>query len=366
MRPSRRHLLLRSVRASRTRSPLRAFELSAVGLALVVAGCSGHQNRPAARGTTTTTRTTASSAAPGTAASASPSSTSAREAALHIVAAPWSLPAPLDRAAAAVVDGRIYVLGGNRDGGTTAIADMIDPTTGNATRAALLPHPVHDAAGGVIAGRPAVFGGGSGVAVDAVQLISAPGSASIIGRLPQPRADVSSAMAGTTVYLAGGYDGSVLTPDVLATNDGINMRVVARLAVPVRYPAVAAVDGALYVIGGATSGGEDAGVDTNAVQRVDLRTGDTTVIARLPFTLSHASAASLAGTVYVVGGHVDGHWTDQVARFSPATGALRVVGHLARPVSDVAIAVVAQTAYVLGGEAAPNTPVASVTELRVQ
>jgi N-acetylneuraminic acid mutarotase len=284
---------------------------------------------------------------------------------LHIVAAPWSLPAPLDRAAAAVVAGRIYVLGGNRDGGTTAIADVIDPATGTASRAALLPQPVHDAAGGVIGGRPTVFGGGAGVAVDTAQVVAANGTASIVGHLPHARADVASAMAGTTVYLAGGYDGAALTPDVLATDDGVHMRVVGRLAVAVRYPAVAVVGSSLYVIGGATSGGEDAGVDTNAVQRVDLRTGGTTVVAHLPYTLSHASAASVGGSVYVVGGHVDGHWTDQVARFTSGSGALNVVGHLPRPVSDMAIGVVAQTAYVLGGEIAPNTPIATVTELRV-
>jgi N-acetylneuraminic acid mutarotase len=264
------------------------------------------------------------------------------------------------------VGGRIYVLGGNRGGGTTAIVDMLDPATGTASRAALLPHPVHDAAGGVIGGRPTVFGGGSGVAVDAVQSVVSNGAASVIGQLPQPRADVSSAMSGGTVYLAGGYDGAVLTPDVLATDDGAHVRVVGRLAVAVRYPAVAVVDGALYVIGGATSGGEDAGTDTNVVERVDLQTGNATVIAQLPYTLSHASAAVIGGAVYIVGGHVDGQWTDQVARFTPINGTLQVVGHLPRPVSDTAIAVVGQTAYVLGGEAAPNTPVATVVELRAQ
>jgi hypothetical protein len=341
-------------------------------VALFAGSCSGRDDHSAAPRTVTTKSTTksaaavSSSSASPTSAGSTATSTTVAPPTLHVVTAPWSLPAPLDRAAAAVVDGQIYVLGGNRDGGTTAIADVINPATGQATRAALLPQPVHDAAGGVIGGRPAVFGGGSGVAVDAVQAVATNSSASIVGRLPHPRADVSSAMAGTTVYLAGGYDGAALTPDVLATDDGVHMRVVGRLAVPVRYPAVAVVDGGLYVIGGATSGGEDAGVDTNVVQRVDLQTGGATVVAHLPYTLSHASAALVGGAVYVVGGHVDGRWTDQVARFTPRSGALTVVGHLPRPVSDTAVAVVAPVAYVLGGEVAPNTPVAMVVELRVQ
>ncbi|MDQ1521143.1 MAG: hypothetical protein QOI55_2216 [Actinomycetota bacterium] len=260
--------------------------------------------------------------------------------------------------------GQVVVLGGNRDGGISAIVDTIDPASGAARRLALLAAPVHDAAGGLIGNRPAVFGGGAGSARDEMQVVQPGGTTAVAGRLPQPRADVASASSGGTVYLVGGYDGATMTPDVLATDDGVHTRVVARLLVAVRYPSVAITGGQLFVIGGATSGGENAGVDTNVVQQVDLRTGKISIRSRMPATRSHATAIVLGGRVYVLGGHVDGKWSDEVAAFDPATGALRVVAHLPRAVSDAAATVVGSTAYLLGGETAPNTPIADVVELR--
>ena len=41
--------------------------------------------------------------------------------------------------------------------------------------------------------------------------------------------------------MVGGYDGTILDPQVLATTDGRHFRVAARLPVPVRYAATAAV-----------------------------------------------------------------------------------------------------------------------------
>ncbi|MCU1428554.1 MAG: Kelch repeat-containing protein [Actinomycetia bacterium] len=278
--------------------------------------------------------------------------------------AQWSLPAPLDREVAATLDGQILVLGGNRDGGPTAIVDTIDPRTGAARRLALLASAEHDAAGGMLAGRPAMFGGGAGTATDAVQVVQAGGTTTVVGHLPHARADVASASARGVVYVVGGYDGATLTPDVLATTDGVSFRVVGQLPIGVRYPAVAIAGEKLFVIGGATSGGENAGVDTDAVQVVDLRSGSVSVLAHMPVTLSHATAVVLHGTVYVLGGHVGGAWSDQVATFDPTTGALHAVAHLPRAVSDGAATVVAGTAYLLGGETGPNAPIADVVEIR--
>jgi hypothetical protein len=230
-------------------------------------------------------------------------------------------------------------------------------------RRGLLAQPVHDAAGGVIGGRPVVFGGGASTVTDAVQLVPASGPTRVAGRLPRGRADVSSATAGGVVYLVGGYDGTTMTPDVLATRDGVSFRTLGRLPVAVRYPAVAILSGRLFVVGGATSGGENAGVDTDVVQTLDLATGAASVLTHLPATRSHASAVVLGGAVYVLGGHVGGRWSDEVVRLDPATGAVRVVAHLPQAVSDAAVAVVGDAAYLLGGETGPSRPVDRVTIL---
>ncbi len=325
-------------------------------MAFAVVGCSsgGGHTKAGASSTSATSGT-----GPGSASSPAPAP------APQIALAPWSLPAPLAREVAATVGGQIVVLGGIRGGSTTSIADAIIPATGQARRDGVLATPVHDSAVGLINGRPVLFGGGAAATTDAVQMLQLGGVTKVIGHLPQRRADDSAAQVGATVYVIGGYDGSVLTPDVLATSDGVQFRVVGRLQQPVRYPAVAASGDSIYVVGGATSGGESAGVDTDVVQQIDVRTGRVSVLTHLPATLSHALAVNLGGQIYVIGGHVGGRWSDQVARLDTKTGALTVVGHLPRPVSDGAVTVVGNTAYVLGGERAPSTPVADVVQLTV-
>lgn len=321
-------------------------------LALLLTACSS--------GSGSAKSTTSSS---GKGASAAP--TTAPPATLRVAAAPWTLPAPLSREVAATVGDQIVVLGGIRGSSTTPIADAIIPATGQARRDGVLASPVHDSAVGMINGRPVLFGGGASSTTDAVQMLQLGGVTKVIGHLPQRRADDAATQIGNTVYVVGGYDGAALTADVLATTDGVQFRVVGRLVQPVRYPAVAAAGDRLFVVGGATSGGESAGVDTNVVQQVDLRTGQVSVLAHLPATVSHAAAVVLGGQIYVLGGHVGGRWSDQVARLDMTTGALNPVGTLPRPVSDAAITVVGSSAYLLGGERAPSTPVADVVQISI-
>ncbi len=333
-------------------SLLRRAGATIAVLALVLSACNSGSG--GAKSTTSSSGTASSSAA-----------TTAPPAALRVAAAPWTLPAPLSREVAATVGDQIVVLGGLRGGSTTAIADAIIPATGKARRDGVLASPVHDSAVGLINGRPVLFGGGAAAVTDAVQMLELGGITKVIGHLPQRRADDSATQAGDTVYVVGGYDGAALTPDVLATTDGVQFRVVGRLVQPVRYPAVAAAGDRAFVVGGATSGGESAGVDTNVVQQIDLRTGHVSVLTHLPSTVSHASAVTLGGQIYVLGGHVGGRWSDQISRLDTSTGALVPAGNLPRPVSDAAVTVVGSTAYLLGGERAPSTPVADVVQLSI-
>jgi N-acetylneuraminic acid mutarotase len=107
-----------------------------------------------------------------------------------------------------------------------------------------------------------------------------------------------------------------------------------------------------------------AGTDTSVVQRLDTASGKIDVVARLPTSLSHASAIVLGGQVFVVGGYINNtQLSDQILRFDPASATMAVAGHLPAPISDAAAAVIGNRGFLVGGQGTDRAPVASVTSI---
>jgi N-acetylneuraminic acid mutarotase len=185
-----------------------------------------------------------------------------------------------------------------------------------------------------------------------------------VGRLPIPRSDLAAVAVGSRAYIIGGYDGARVRATTIGTSDGIKFDILGDLPVPVRYPAVAAQGTDVIVVGGTTRGTDSTAGDTTAVQVLDTRTGAVRVLAQLPKTLAHATAATVRGQVYVFGGRWGGVPTNQVWRWDSASAMLVPVGTMAAAVTDGAAATIGDTAYFVGGES-PN-PIATVTELRAR
>jgi len=125
----------------------------------------------------------------------------------------------------------------------------------------------------------------------------------------------------------------------------------------VRYGAVAAAAGAVWIFGGQGAHG-----DVSTIQRLDPATGRTTIAAALPATVAGSSAVAFGGEIFVLGGDEGGSATDRVWRFDPATGAVSAAGRLPVPVAYAALAVVGRDAYLLGGE--NSVVLDSVIEIR--
>src|SRR5258708_2734548 len=113
---------------------------------------------------------------------------------VHLVAASasWRMGSPVSRAVA-FADGTGIVVAGGLDSGQNTVSTVvhIDPNTGAATPAGSLAVPAHDAAGGAIGTQRFVFGGGAQHVSDVVQALQPNGASTIVGRLPQPRADLA-------------------------------------------------------------------------------------------------------------------------------------------------------------------------------
>jgi hypothetical protein len=233
----------------------------------------------------------------------------------------------------------------------------LDTATGRERQLGTLAAGVHDAAGARLGSEDLLFGGGSpltGAGTEQFPVQSGAGfvTATVPGRLPQPRSDAAGVTIGSTAYIVGGYDGTRPDPQVLSTTDGKDFSVVASLPVPVRYPAVAALGGKIYVFGGEAITGAGAGGPVDAVQVVDPLGRTATEIGPLPQPLMGAAATVVAGHLYVAGGvgatssaPLPGVWV-----FDTATGKLVGAGALPSPVAYAGDAVLGARAWLVGGE----------------
>jgi hypothetical protein len=331
--------------------PVRLRLVAPAALLVLAAACGGANSAIGGSGSNKTATSSSTTAPP------------VSNGVLHIVVAPWTLPAPLSREVLLTDGHQLAGLGGlNAAKVSSPAAFTIDPTSGAATPLGNLSPPVHDAAGAFLAGKYMVFAGGTGATppiTTTVQGIpSGGGNAQNVGTLPQPRADLGAAVVDNTAYVVGGsQETQSFYPTVLASTDGITWRPAGNLATPVRYPAVTSSNGAVYIIGGVTS----SGADTAAVQRYDPKTGMTTVIAQLPAPTSHASAVALGSSIYVLGGFVNNTVSNQVLRVDLGTGAVSQSGTtLPAALSDAAATTIGPFAYLAGGQGPNSAPVSTV------
>jgi hypothetical protein len=288
---------------------------------------------------------------------------------------PWRLAAPISREVILPGTGKTLVLLGGLNGSTSASGVFsLDTASGALRSIGNLAVGTHDGVGAVVAGRDVVFGGGSPTTVGTVESFP-PAPAGTYRALPAPRSDAGIATIGRFTYIVGGYNGTNPDPSVLSTSDGHTFRPAGSLPVPVRYPAVAAAGGKLYVFGGEAISGAGAGRPVSDVQMIDPANHQASVVAHLPEPLQAAAAIVLDGHVYLAGGDsttpqpsVPGVGTTQLSppvgatgagglttvstiwAFDPVTKQTLVAGRLQVPVSHAGVAVLGSRAWLVGGE----------------
>jgi hypothetical protein len=285
---------------------------------------------------------------------------------------PWHLPVALSREI--VLPGqrsKVVVLGGLQGSSSVNGVYSLDTRNGGLHMLGSLHAGVHDAAGASLAGRDLVFGGGTPNTVAGLEAFPA----AQLGSLPSPRSDAAAVTVGNTAYIVGGYTGSLPDPAVLSTTDGRTFQTVARLPVPVRYPAVGSVGGKLYVFGGQALTGASTGRPVTDIQEVDPAAHTARVVSQMPEPLQGAVAVKLNGNLYLAGGdtttpqdapaglgtlsgdrrfHPAGSPTlytvSAIWAFQPATRRLLAAGRLQVPASHAGVAVLGARAWIVGGE----------------
>jgi N-acetylneuraminic acid mutarotase len=300
---------------------------------------------------------------------------------------------------------QLVVMGGATTGGSLASGIFVfDTSTGKLVHVGNLTMALDDASGAVIAGQDVVFGGSSPTALSTVQELSEPGAlpttgggssntsalttATVLGALPQARADAGVATIGTTTYLVGGDNGTSTVPQVVATNDGRTFVTVASLAQPVQFGAVAALGTKLYVFGGQSMSQSGASSLVDTIQMVDPATHRARIVGHLPEPLSEASAVTVGGQVLVIGGITVEHGpgsarsvatgsttgsaggyptatVPSIWSFNEATAKVSQVAQLPEPVALAGVAVEGSVTWVVGGESS-GVPVSSVQVIQAR
>ena len=211
-----------------------------------------------------------------------------------------------------------------------------------------LPTPLHDAAAASVDGSVYLFGGGQAASADQIYRVDPhTGASTQVGRLPQPQSDLAAATVAGTVYLVGGYTGSTPLDTILAWRPGGQpATLVARLPHPLRYAAVAATADRIIIAGGTTPRGA-----THTILSFDPRTGTVRKIGLLPAATTHAAAAALGGWIYVIGGRRGdaGTPSSEIVAVNPKTGKTVLSGRLPLGLSDAAAIPLAGSILLAGG-----------------
>jgi hypothetical protein len=354
----------RRAQVRRRRSVVGLVTLAIVGAILYLTLSSG--------GTATSSRTATSTTAT-TIGGAKNASTSVPS--LEAGSEPWQLAAPLSRETVTSDHNQLRILGGLvPSGASVSTVTSLDPSTGAFTSLGSLAAAVHDGAGATIGTSSFIFGGGSPNTFATVQSFnaaaatpSAPGQGQVASQLPQPRSDLAvasitsnGAHPSTTSYIVGGYDGTNYLPTVLATSDGIHFAEAAKLPVPVRYPATAALDGKIYAFGGQTGGSGSAVTATDAIQEIDPATHSAKVVGTLPQPLYGAAAFVIDSHLYVAGGQTGaGQTLTQLYEVDATSLKVSDAGLLPQAVAFAGYATIGTGAsavgYLVGGEVASQS-----------
>jgi hypothetical protein len=305
--------------------------------AVLLAACGGGGSGP---GATTPPPPTRASTSPPAATPFVPHTATA-----HV--ARWRLPfASARQALVPLGPGRVLLAGGLLAGDvSTDRVTSVDLRDGHATAAPSLAVPVHDVSGALAGRVPLVIGGGNATEQDVVQELT-DSAWHVAGHLPTTRSDLSVVQQGAHAFVIGGYDGTSVPTAILSLSADGSTTPAGHLVRGVRYAATARLGHTAYVFGG-----EVLGTELDAVQAVDLRTGRSRVVARLPVPLGHAMAATVGSRILLVGGRVTpDQQTAAMWWFDPATGRFTHAGTLPHPLSDAGVATSGHRIWLLGGE----------------
>jgi len=269
-------------------------------------------------------------------------------------------PTARQEVAGAVVDGRIWVVGGLTASGTSSTVETYDPASDRWVAGPELPIALHHLAVAVFRGELVVVGG---FQAGGANLYSRPsdrvlalrGGAWVdLPRLRQPRGAAGAAVVGDRLYVVGGRDSGLLVGPTEAF-DGVGWQDRAAIPAPRDHLAAASDGAALYAAGGRFL---DPDRTSDAFQRYDPVRDAWTELPVLPTARGGLGLAPAAeGRLVAAGGEDASRVFPQVELYDAAAGRWTPVQPMATPRHGHALSAVGGAVYALvGGTAAGVAP----------
>ncbi|HSR50034.1 MAG TPA: kelch repeat-containing protein [Acidobacteriota bacterium] len=225
------------------------------------------------------------------------------------------MPTPRQEVAAVLLDGEMYVLGGLLTGGLTSNAvEIFNPETNQWRTGVALPRGIHHGSAAVLDGKIYSVGGfGAGQPIFATPIVDVyefdPQQEGWQARasLPSVRGSLFTVALGGRLYAIGGRDVSNSNTNVTVYDPQQDQwSSAASLPVGLDHLAAAALDGKIYVAGGRVTQGGGFVRNDDASFVYDPDADEWTPIADLPTARSGHAAIGAAGFLLVIGGEIPG------------------------------------------------------------
>jgi N-acetylneuraminic acid mutarotase len=283
----------------------------------------------------------------------------------------WQRGAPLPLArgevAAAVAEGRIYVIGGfTADGENSTRVDAYSPSTNTWRQEADLPLPVDHTMAAGYRGRVYVAGGYGPGRSRLTTLFAFTGDGwTRLAPMPEQRAAGGAAILNGKLYVVGGTASSTigaptdLARTMLVYDIATNRWTTRRGPTPREHLGVTALGGRIYAVGGRT-----AGFDTNMamVERFNPRTGRWSRLPKVPGRRGGTGAAGTGRWIVSVGGEAPAGTIRTVYRYNVRRGRWSRLPNLPTPRHGLGVAAVGRKVYVIGGGTSPGLSVSRANE----
>lgn len=226
-----------------------------------------------------------------------------------------SMPEPREEIAGALLDDKIYIIGGSDDTnkGITKDVDIYDPKSDKWSTGASLPEPRDHIGVASFDGKLYVVGGFNADDIPTNQLLIYDPNIDkwLEGKsMPTARGALIAEFINGTLYAVGGVDSS---HNVVSTNEAYDPQTdtwIERQPMPTarHHLASAVVDGKLYAIGGRILGNgvprpvNEALTNLNDNEVYDPKQNNWTILSPMPTKRSGLAASSVNSEIFVFGG----------------------------------------------------------------